>query len=331
MLSPPPTPGAEPGRRTIVVADDDRVVRERVARLLRSSGFEVVECTTGNEVLEHYRRGGVSLALVDGVMPEMGGLECCRLLKAMSGDVFFPVILFTSRADPKSRVEGLRNGADDFVSKPFDDGELVARIENMLRIRDMHNAVHAAKANLEALAGRDEASPLYSEPYLRNRLYQEFKRSERYQQPLALILAQVHGLEALGFEFGGAVAKALFSEIASRAVKNIRETDIGARYERHGMALVLPSTHFQGSLIVAERVWRSLTSTPLTVDGQAHSLRVTFGVALFPSREVGKAEDLITRAKSALEHLQHHPSDSICVAQHTAYLFRPSAEPPPAP
>lgn len=105
---------------TIVVADDDRITRELLAETLRAHGFQVDAVADGQAAVERVARGGVDLVLLDVLMPRLSGLEACRLLKGMTQDSFLPVVLVTVKTDTASRVEGLKIGADDYVSKPFD-------------------------------------------------------------------------------------------------------------------------------------------------------------------------------------------------------------------
>ena len=126
---------AEPeARGTIVVADDDRITRQLLASILSRRGFDVEPVEDGQSAVERVGKGGVDLVLLDILMPRLTGLEACRLLKSITGDSFLPVILVTVKTDSASRVEGLKIGADDYVCKPFDEEELIARVEAMLRI-----------------------------------------------------------------------------------------------------------------------------------------------------------------------------------------------------
>jgi len=91
-----------------------------LANILRSHGYTVETCEDGQEAVERVSRGGISLAMLDIMMPRLSGLEACRLLKGMTNESFLPVVLVTVKTDSASRVEGLKIGADDYVCKPFE-------------------------------------------------------------------------------------------------------------------------------------------------------------------------------------------------------------------
>ena len=117
------------GQRILVV-DDDRGLRELLAEYLSSRGLEVLLATCGEEGLEVVKRGGVDLVVMDVMMPGIDGFEATRRLRAFSS---VPVIMLTARGDDMDRIVGLELGADDYMPKPFNPRELLARIQAVLR------------------------------------------------------------------------------------------------------------------------------------------------------------------------------------------------------
>lgn len=307
----------------VLVADDDRVTREYVAGLLRGQGMAVETLDSGQKAVERVGKGGVDLVLLDIIMPGLSGLDCCRLIKTMTESSFLPVVLLTSKTDTESRVEGLRIGADDYVCKPFDERELSARVGSMLRIKRLHDHVQAAKARLAHLAVHDELTGLYNYRYLHTRLNEEFKRSERYRDPLACAMIDIDHFKGFNDEHGHDTGDAVLREVGSRLRAAVREIDVVARYGGEEFLLVLPSTHFSGALTVADRVWRSIGGTPTLVDGREHRVTVSVGVALFPSRDVRTKDQLLKAADRALYQAKDDGRDRICVFQHQGYIYKP--------
>lgn len=118
-------------KRTIVVVEDEEAIRRGVADALRIAGYEVVEAADGVAGLQAARGAGVSLVLLDLLMPKMDGFEVLRELRISHPAL--PVIILTARGSEDDRVRGLRIGADDYVIKPFSARELIARVEAVLR------------------------------------------------------------------------------------------------------------------------------------------------------------------------------------------------------
>ena len=128
MDNAPPIGRTEHGR--ILVVDDDLQIRLLVARILQRQGFEVALAEDGRRMLASIERSRPDLILLDVMLPGASGLDLCRDLRARMA---IPVIMLTARGGEADRIEGLDTGADDYVTKPFSGGELIARIKAVLR------------------------------------------------------------------------------------------------------------------------------------------------------------------------------------------------------
>ncbi len=316
-----PASDSAPSSATILVADDDRLTRELLVALLTRLGHTVEAVEDGQAAVERVGKGGVDLVLLDIMMPRLSGLEACRILKSMTADAFLPVVLLTVKTDTQSRVEGLRIGADDYVLKPFDERELEARLGAMLRIKQLYDHVLASKRKLEQLSVVDAPTGLYNYRYLHSRLTEEWRRAERYHDPLACALIDVDGLAAInqarGHDAGDSVIRAL-ADVVRQAV---RDTDIVARFGGDELLVLMPSTHFAGAVAVAERVWREAT-----LAGTRRPF-VSIGVSLFPSRDVKTKDALLRAADRAVTDAKREGGNRICVFQHQGYIYSPGGAP----
>jgi DNA-binding response OmpR family regulator len=115
---------------TILVVDDEPIVRDVVVRYLKRDGFTTLEAGDGNAARELIEAGGLSLVVLDVMLPGTDGLELCRWIRSRSD---LPVILLTARGEEADRIVGLELGADDYVTKPFSPRELAARVRTVLR------------------------------------------------------------------------------------------------------------------------------------------------------------------------------------------------------
>lgn len=136
-----------PAPSTVLLVEDDPAIADTVAYALRAEGFTVEHRMLGRGVAERVRAGGIDLVLLDVGLPDIGGFEVCRQLRAFSA---LPLVFLTARSDEVDRVLGLELGADDYVAKPFSPRELVARVRARLRRH------HAADAGGPRRAGRFE-------------------------------------------------------------------------------------------------------------------------------------------------------------------------------
>ena len=117
----------------VLVADHERSCRDRITRLLRRIGFETAEAPTGSETLEAAARLKPSLVVLDVSLPDVSGYEVCRELRDEYGNQLGIIFVSRDRTTPADRVAGLLVGADDYIVKPFDDDELLARARGVLR------------------------------------------------------------------------------------------------------------------------------------------------------------------------------------------------------
>jgi adenylate cyclase len=140
---------------TILVVDEVPENRRLLEAVLAPRGYDVVTADSGQEALDRVAEGGIDLVLLDIVMPGMDGYEVCRRLRADAATRFLPVVTITASGDQEKR-RALEAGADDFVSKPFDQAELLARVRSLLRIKDYHDTIEAQTAELEAFNRRLE-------------------------------------------------------------------------------------------------------------------------------------------------------------------------------
>jgi DNA-binding response OmpR family regulator len=131
--------------RTILVVDDEQTLRETLAEALESEGHRVVTAADGREALVQFRAERPDLVLLDLMLPELSGIEVCRIIRAESG---VPIIMLTAKDAELDKVVGLELGADDYVTKPFSLRELTARIRAIFR-RSEQSAVDAPPALID--------------------------------------------------------------------------------------------------------------------------------------------------------------------------------------
>jgi diguanylate cyclase (GGDEF)-like protein len=308
------------------VADDDEVTRECLGAMLRDAGYDVETAIDGEDAIARVAKGGVDLVLLDTTMPRLSGLEACRLLKGMVQDTFLPVLIATVRTDPSSRVEGVKIGADDYVCKPFEEAEVLARVSAALRIKRVHDEMQAARAKLERVAIHDELTGLFNYRYLHTRLADEFKKAERQHEPLACCVLDIDRLKVMNERGGRAFGDGVLRGVADVIKRSVRESDVVARYGGDEFLIVLPATHFAGALSVADRMWRDVAARHWEVPTGKLSVTASLGVALYPSRDVRTREALLRAADLALLQAKREGGGKLCVFQQKGFIYSPGAD-----
>jgi putative two-component system response regulator len=156
-------PALEGHEGIILVADDNEAGRELVTDLLSAEGYQVVCATSGQQALARVAGGSIDLALLDVVMPHPTGFEVCQAMKSKPETRLIPVILLTSLNSDADRIHGILCGADDFLNKPVNKQELLARVHSLLRLKRFTDELDNAEAVLLSLALTIEAKDPYTE------------------------------------------------------------------------------------------------------------------------------------------------------------------------
>lgn len=291
----------------ILIADDSASDRATARGILRDAGYSVVEATDGQQVLDIFQRERPAMVLLDVVMPKIGGLEVCRILKAKTSG-YLPVLMVSTRNSINARLEGLRSGADDFLGKPYDGEELRLRVEVLLRTRAVGRSDSAA-----VQADAPPARPELPAGELQRRMQEEFVRAQRYSDPLACLRVEVDGPD----ERARALAEVLRGVIET----HVRKIDLVMKIDGRGFLLVLPNTHFPGALTVAERISRE-TRRPHRGEAQA-GFTVSIGVSFFPNKDTHTLQDMLELVQAALDRARREQGGKICLFQHQGYLYAP--------
>jgi putative two-component system response regulator len=147
---------------TILVADDQAANRELLAELLVADGFQVISAADGEEAISALVTNQIDLVLLDVLMPRLNGFEVCQRIKANPETDLIPAILVTSLTDKGDRIRGIKSGADDFLTRPIDRTELLARVRSLLKLKMRTDELERAESVLFTLARSIEGKDPYT-------------------------------------------------------------------------------------------------------------------------------------------------------------------------
>ena len=134
----------------ILVCDDEPAIATMVATILMREGYDTVEAHSGPQCMALVERGGIDLLLLDVTMPDMDGFAVCEKLRAGEAGRQLPIVLLTGRTDLDTRVEGMHHGVSEFLTKPVNRYELVARVRAQLRIVALTRQLETVERSLRA-------------------------------------------------------------------------------------------------------------------------------------------------------------------------------------
>ena len=179
---------------TILVADDQAANRELLDELLTTQGFRVVTVPDGAAAVEELTRTQVDLVLLDVMMPHLNGFEVCQKIKSNPETYLIPVVLITALSDKQDRIEGIKAGADDFLTRPVDRVELLARVGSLLKLKHRTDELERAEAVLFTLAESIEGK----DPYTHGHCKRLSNYSARLGEHLGLAENQIIALHRAG-------------------------------------------------------------------------------------------------------------------------------------
>lgn len=301
----------------ILVVDDARATVHALETLLTHEGFRVTAVKDGAEAVRLAASDAVDAVLMDVEMPGMDGLQALRMIRSHRFHRYLPVLMISVNDDREKRLTALRLGADDFIVKPWDDEVLLARLRRSLAVRARFDALANESAELQRQATTDGLTQVYNHRFFEERLKEEFRRAQRYDDPLALILLDVDEFKSVNDRYGHQEGDRVLRDVAAAMKKSIRDTDVVARYGGEEFALLLPKTHLAGALTVGERVWKDVSTLRA---GNVEPVRVTasLGISGFPNRSVITADQLFRTADDALYRAKREGRNKICLYQQAA-------------
>jgi len=273
----------------VLVADDDRVTRTMVTAWLRGSGFDVVAARDGDEALAVATERQPDLLLVDVTMPGRDGYDVCRAIQTASA-VPPPVIFLTAHATMTSRLTGLDAGAVDYIVKPFDQAELLARVRAALRTK-------AVRDGLAEQATRDGLTGLLNRRELDVRSAAAVALAGRHGRSLSCLMVDIDHFKLVNDHFGHAAGDEVLREAARRMVSACRVSDVIGRYGGEEFLLLLPETCGADAVTTGDKLRRVIAERPVDLEGLSIPITASVGVAAWDaSMETSELHEAADRA-----------------------------------
>lgn len=284
----------------ILIVDDSKLIAHVAKTMLNKQGHEVILAQDGKAGLEAAKSGQPDIILLDLIMPVMDGYEVCEHLKADETTREIPIIMVTSKAETADKVKGLQMGALDYVTKPFDEAELIARVNIHLRLRELYQEVQRQNRLLQEMANRDGLTGLYNHRYFHEQLSQDFLRAKRYHESLTCVMLDIDFFKKFNDTYGHQTGDVVLNNLAQVIEASTRESDLSARYGGEEFALVMYHTDQKAALEAAERLRRRVESHEVKDNDNVLHVTISVGVATFPNENIHDAKELIEFADQAL-------------------------------
>ena len=282
---------------TIVVADDSMVVRAVLRRQLEADGHTVVEAVDGEDAITACREHRPDVVLLDVEMPVLDGHSTLERLKADPDLKDIPVVFLTGRVDTADVVTGLRLGAHDYLRKPFEANELMARVSAALRTKELQDELRARNAELDRVSRIDMLTNIYNRRHLDEHLRRAISGARRHGRTVGVLLVDIDHFKDVNDQYGHLAGDAVLKEVAARLQGAMRTEDALGRWGGEEFIAVLTDTPGEAIGVLAERMRQAIASTPFVLDDGTR-IRVTVSIGHTAGTE--DAEVLVHRSDDAL-------------------------------
>jgi two-component system, cell cycle response regulator len=284
----------------ILVVDDDEASLKLIAEALSYEGYVVATAADGHAAKQSVSLERPHLVLLDINMPGINGIETLKHIRSLKGD-YTAVIFVSGNSETESVVTGLDAGADDYICKPFDVYDMLARVRAQLRIKTLHDQLSAANKRLTELVEIDDLTGLYNMRSVYSRIEKEIYRAQRFNRTVATIMLDMDYFKSVNDSHDHLFGSYVLSEIGQIIRENIRKIDFGARYGGDEFLIFLSEIDSIGAIKFVERLQSEIRAKNFTKDGYSMKLTSSMGVAIAqPGKNGIDAKQLVRAADHQL-------------------------------
>ncbi len=280
----------------VLLVEDDLAMQRLIAKWLVSAGYEVSSVRNGRDAMTMIETCCPNIVLTDWDMPDVDGLALCKWIRSQQLPRYVYTIVSTVRSGTPDVIRCLESGADDFLRKPIDRGELLARFMAGMRVSELEKRLNEL-ANLDSLTG------LASQRLFYERMQVEWTRAQRYGLPLSCVMIDIDYFKRVNDCYGHPVGDVVIRTMAETLRENCRSCDVISRYGGEEFCALLPETDEFHAAAWAERIRKEVARRCITVKGREITITASFGVAQqladtsFPSALVDLADQSLLVAK----------------------------------
>jgi diguanylate cyclase (GGDEF)-like protein len=295
-----------PERLVVLIVDDISHNLQLLESVLKREKYDIVPANNGKQALETVMTATrpPDLILLDLMMPGMDGLEVCRILKTDDRYRDIPIIFLTANNESKNLIEAFRAGAVDYITKPFNMLELLARVKTHLELKHARDQLKKALQELEQLALTDPLTRVPNRRHLYQIAEREMARARRYNYPFSLLMVDIDRFKQVNDTYGHLAGDEVLQSVAAIIRHTLRREDSFARFGGEEFVVLLPGTDTGAAVTVADRIRHLIAMSRPIVQSRPISVTVSIGIATFQYGDrdldglLGRADQALFAAKN---------------------------------
>jgi len=289
-----------PSKLTVMVVDDSPFSRKLVEHALAGDSYSLVLAENGREALRLLKERRPAVVVTDWMLPDLSGPELCEQIRRESTDAYTYIILLTSMTEKEDIVKGLSAGADDYLTKPFDRSELLARIGVGRRTVDLHREIEAKNKLLEQMAHTDPLTGLPNRRAIEEWSKRQLRGAARHGYSLWVAHLDLDSFKSVNDSYGHDAGDEVLKRVAEVLNENTRASDICGRVGGDEFLYVVSHVLEKHIYAVVDRLREQISSLKFCFDGKSISVTASIGVCGFQSAELPEFSRLEHQADIAL-------------------------------
>jgi two-component system, cell cycle response regulator len=298
----------------ILVVDDSPVHRKLIEQALEAEPYSLLFATNGVEALDLFYKHAPSIVLTDWMMPDLSGLELCERIRADVRHAYTYIIVLTGKTEKDSVIRGLAAGADDYLTKPFDPGELLARVGVGCRTVELHREIAGKNQLLEEMAHTDSLTGLPNRRAIEDWGGRQLRGAARHGFPFWVVLADLDCFKNINDNYGHDAGDAVLRKFAEILKAKTRASDICGRMGGDEFLIVMTHVDEEHIQPTIEPLREKLATHAFNFGGQSVSITASFGIAGFHGTEGPPFSVLVQQADKALYAAKRAGGNQVKVA-----------------
>ena len=295
----------------ILLADDSPVYRKLVEQSLLQEHCTLLIAKNGRQAMDLFAEHQPALVITDWTMPDISGIELCQRIRRDFQQFYAYVILLTSNTDKEEVIEGLAAGADDYLTKPFHSGELLARVGVGRRMIELQRQLQTKNRLLEELALTDALTGLPNRRAIDEWASRQLSAAARHDFPIWVVMADLDFFKKINDSYGHDAGDTVLKSFAEILKANTRQSDMCARLGGEEFLVMMTHADKAGANTAVKRIRKQFENNKVIVGNAPIAATASFGIAGFRGTKPSDLDALMARADAALYIAKHNGRNRI--------------------